>query len=887
MTANRDWLNEKIAAYVGQIDAYKAYSSFLHEVLERACRRLAPGAIVQCRIKPLASFAEKLVRKQARFSADPNYHFTDLCGARVVTPTSDDKELMCEYIRRSSTRFLVDWPNSLDVKSRLNRDSFGYLSVHFVVQIPDGVTEVEGIPVPPSIAVGAGGFKAEIQVRTFMEHAWAVVNHDRVYKAGIEVPDLLQREGAALAATIEKADERFLYMARTLDSYMGQHCAYLHGEKLNQERDVLSVSRDAVLTHGAGNKQSAGPARLQESVPYCIKLARLARSTGDMDAAIRELEPIKDVPSPLQPAVRLELGHALCLKHRTAPRCPEFLEGQKLLQGVVEIPEDPTGPEIPATRGYRAEAARILGWSFSLQPRAELKALDAYEKALRMDAGNPYLFAACISYETLLRHGRNLPVSARNDVRRNIESCRTHAQVGIEVPRAWFTMGRLYLLLEDRQNALRAYLKGISLALAPGACVPHTILDDEMDFLQGVSSHADLPEDYEVVRRLIELAISVREGHGLTDNATPAGVTFLQKHAGKGILWIAGGAAGMDPGQTLRYRHILELAMRESEGVVLCGGTRSGIPGLVGELAEELQKAGTAHFRLLGYLPRYLPKDAPKDDRYEQHGVLVDSPGKGLSEIDPIQAWTDIVAAGIPPSRVRLLGVDGGPMAGFEYRLAFALGATVGVVEGSGREADALLRDPEWRSGGSRGPIPLPEALLDRPTLRAFVRPGRPTIPDDKIDLVAEKAHLRYLNESIYSDVDPVRKPYAQLRADLKDSNRQQVSYAAEILASEGFELQPVAKGERAPPPPVLDDALVRRMAMLEHGRWNVERLAAGWRYGRTKNVEQKTNPCLVSWEELERTLPKYIKYDEDAIRGYASLLADAGFAIVARKTGS
>jgi hypothetical protein len=248
-----------------------------------------------------------------------------------------------------------------------------------------------------------------------------------------------------------------------------------------------------------------------------------------------------------------------------------------------------------------------------------------------------------------------------------------------------------------------------------------------------------------------------------------------------------------------------------------------------------------------------------------------------------MQGWMDLVAAGINPSQVRLLGINGGAIAGFEYRLALALGAKVGVVEGSGREADVLLQDPDWKKEDQPGLIPLPLSVLDDATVRAFVRPDMLTMDLVKLDQLAEMAHKRYLAETPYSDVDPVRRKYKDLREDLKESNRQQILYAAEILASEGYEVRQVAEGEPLPPPPHFDPEAIERMAKLEHGRWNVERLAAGWRPGREKDVPARVNPCLATWEDLRKSNPDVLKFDRMAIEQYAALLAKAGFVIIKR----
>ena len=42
-------------------------------------------------------------------------------------------------------------------------------------------------------------YKAEIQVRTILEHAWADISHDMTYKSGFKVPARILREFAAAA----------------------------------------------------------------------------------------------------------------------------------------------------------------------------------------------------------------------------------------------------------------------------------------------------------------------------------------------------------------------------------------------------------------------------------------------------------------------------------------------------------------------------------------------------------------------------------------------------------------------------------------------------------------------------------------------------------------
>jgi hypothetical protein len=60
------------------------------------------------------------------------------------------------------------------------------------------------------------------------------------------------------------------------------------------------------------------------------------------------------------------------------------------------------------------------------------------------------------------------------------------------------------------------------------------------------------------------------------------------------------------------------------------------------------------------------------------------------------------------------------------------------------------------------------------------------------------------------------------------------------------------AKGTLEPP---IDEAMLARMAELEHARWTAERLLAGWRPGATRDNRLMVHPNLVAWNDLTEEL--------------------------------
>ena len=72
-------------------------------------------------------------------------------------------------------------------------------------------------------------------------------------------------------------------------------------------------------------------------------------------------------------------------------------------------------------------------------------------------------------------------------------------------------------------------------------------------------------------------------------------------------------------------------------------------------------------------------------------------------------------------------------------------------------------------------------------------------------------------------------------------------------------------------------ESLVEQMAQNVHEVWAETRINQGWRYGKQRNDEKKTHPCLVPYNEL----PEEEKiYDRNTAIGTLKLIIKLGFNI-------
>lgn len=249
-----------------------------------------------------------------------------------------------------------------------------------------------------------------------------------------------------------------------------------------------------------------------------------------------------------------------------------------------------------------------------------------------------------------------------------------------DLPGTFFDLGKRSLSIGDVGEALDAYAKAVQLSTA-GSMIETAIRSLERPERQGPPS-----DGTELARRLLCVGLVAR----FDDAATRADLAALADPGPlESPVWVLAGGSSSDVPRDLRDAVVEGMAGRR--GTLISGGTEHGVGALAGDVGERNEA-----LRVIGYLPRDLPDGVVAGLVPGRYTELRRSPSKDFGHLDPLSYWTDIVVAGITPRSVRVLGIGGGPISAFEYRLAAAMGSPVGLVGDTGREAAAMLHDPLW-----------------------------------------------------------------------------------------------------------------------------------------------------------------------------------------------
>lgn len=915
MAVNIDpkWHAAQIKKFVREHKRYEIYAETLRKILDLACQSIDPLANVQARAKSVSSFAEKAARKAFKY-ADPVHQITDLCGARIVVHTLDQVDRVCTFIREN---FKIDESNSLDQRSVLRTREFGYRAVHFVVQVKS--PSILGIEVPLRTIDDR---KAEIQVQTLLQHTWADIGHDRLYKGDFKVPEPMERESGRLAAVMEDADASFGRLAEAADAFHINYGGYLDAEKRNDEIQMLL----AVLRNEPEKKNRP---------QIALRLARLAKAAGDWPLIIESLKPHAGTLEPCRNDIRIELGYAMCRSCHDNPNSRVCTNGRRYLEQVSQpdkIVANGTLADVVAKDAMRARAFFLLAGSYRGMGGKKEKVRDLYYKAFLCDSLNPYYLAAFLEFEVCRPGCSEFLSMIRPQIEAAVAACRFHAELRIELPWAFFAMGFLHLLSGRTSESLAAYARAIQwsptafpieqalvtiehlleercfkepglewtrrfllLGLAAkcrrlsevavkAVAVKQQALDDANRALEEIKRQdATKAKELKGAENKLQAATEAAEKAKAEASVFWAKAKAALKRVKKlrtkqshfedlkecPILFVAGGCDPTVKNEMRSYDSLIRIALRDFRGTVFSGGTNKGVPGLVAEAKKQLEKRNRCGFKLRAYVPHgmwHLCSKAYDPPIYKTRG-------KDFSVTEPLQNWTDLLAAGVDPAGVRVFGINGGPIAEFEYRLALAMGATVGVVESSGRAATAVLPDVQWWPPGHI--VQLPRDLM---TILAFVCPPSPPQPDlgDKFAIAASRSHEDSLKENRHKAKDPTMLPWNLLRDDLRRDNLNQMAYAERILREVRCGIRLLKPGEAAPSVE-FSDKEVEKMAEMEHGRWVAERLDSGWTYSTERDPENKKSPYLVGWKDLPDAVRKW---DRDIVRCFPPLFRDVGLVI-------
>lgn len=158
------------------------------------------------RAKSVESFREKITRKEYD---DPINQIEDLAGVRIVCLYDGDREEIAKICAKEFEILKTE-----DRGRTLGADRMGYSGTHLIVCL--------GQAYSGGRYKGITDLKCEIQIRTAVQDAWAMISHGMVYKHEQDVPVELRRDLNHAATLLEIAQSKFDELRIKRTEYLNQ-----------------------------------------------------------------------------------------------------------------------------------------------------------------------------------------------------------------------------------------------------------------------------------------------------------------------------------------------------------------------------------------------------------------------------------------------------------------------------------------------------------------------------------------------------------------------------------------------------------------------------------------------------------------------------------------
>lgn len=223
-------MSEILIEYDEHKEIFESYALSLQSLLNTLVRDAGISVhTLESRVKNRKSLDAKIVKKDKYKSIND---ITDIVGVRIISHYANDVDKIAEIVEEE---FLVDKENSIDKRATLEPDRFGYLSLHYIINLNDKRTKLKEYAPYKNI-------KAEIQIRSILQHAWAEIEHDIGYKSSNELPNEVRRYFSRLAGLLELADDEFVKIRKSITARQEEVADAIKDGHSDVSLDVVSLA---------------------------------------------------------------------------------------------------------------------------------------------------------------------------------------------------------------------------------------------------------------------------------------------------------------------------------------------------------------------------------------------------------------------------------------------------------------------------------------------------------------------------------------------------------------------------------------------------------------------------------------------------------------------
>jgi len=863
--------------FENNMELYKSIESILNKILPETF----PSASIQVRIKSRSSLAGKILKKYSKSNDAKEIlsSLADIVGARLIFLRKDQLD-QADAVLRDSNVFELNERMTEDTMTRLAEREFGYLSRHYTILVTSqwldavkekcfrgrnkAVDKAKEMMEQKNLAV----IPVEIQTRTWLQHVWAELEHDSIYKSSRIIPREMQRYWSSMAAILEKTDEDIVRYLNQLEQNRKNN-AYFIADIMKEKIDNLEIIAEEQLKETPKNS----PKKEKSLENVRNELLRLYMQSGcDKDdlankTILKKLNKAIHTPPP-----------------DTGSTNPDILSW--------ELKKDPMNPKLmiqfllkeQETSGTKSVLS-FSSQSTMILPTFLRSAITQCNGMIATSSDLPWAFAGKVFFMLLLKCIDPDEGERTDDVDiiydsllRLIDLCNERSVANLP--------GESIVATPESKNALKNLKKIISLSPI-----------NELKTTNG----GDSAPIIRCVWDLLELGIYAHiEKGGETANKTAAviiagGCNTLMKDVGRNL----------DSDELKDFKKLFNEALKTgNQPIAFYAGKGTGVCTI-----DPTTKKGNMVFR---FGIKNTTGTTENSERTKKNEHTEYSEYTEYSVYEAIMEWKTLMAHKYRFDDVALVGFGLGKISDLECRIALALGARVTVIRHRNFKKNQLVFEgvPHWSDHPSlihlpliKGTSPQNKSFTDKPKKLQKIKTWREAGFPEPLMLRVFMLFKPYHEDNYKRNTDEYKltrlihrikqlktsaKPLDLDEIDKTKSLSQQhrlLSFQT-IFKDSGEELPEVTLPEKNPEEGISSEGMKKWLNSIkvnlvskyygfgerEHARWYIERWLQGTRYGDNKidrnvSASRRRNPCMIAWYDLDDNT---IEKDTGFLKPYA-----------------
>lgn len=239
---------EFLALWHSEKAMYEAWGELVTSTIKDSLKSMLGTSVVKVflrippapRVKDDGKLLEKAFERGKGYD-DPYAEITDKVGVRFVVLLAADLGIVCQAVTDEAAPWRHTLDRDFEKEQAENPFHFDYAALHFVVR-------AEGDQLWGDEII-RDGTPCEVQIKTLLQHAYAEITHDSIYKPKLVATPKMRRNAATSMALLEATDSYFTTLMNLMQEIIDARASFT-AQMEGRYREVVGEDSESSQLEG-------------------------------------------------------------------------------------------------------------------------------------------------------------------------------------------------------------------------------------------------------------------------------------------------------------------------------------------------------------------------------------------------------------------------------------------------------------------------------------------------------------------------------------------------------------------------------------------------------------------------------------------------------------